>query len=321
MVANFWEEQHKARVRTAIYLALFIFLTLLVAVLAEIALRTFSDYNPDVPTIGFAFLGITFLVAAYNYLMYRTQGGGYVAESIGAYQVNPSNANPKERQLLNIVEEIALSTGLPMPSVYIIPAQEINAFAAGLKRDNAAIAISAGALQKLNRDEVQGVIAHEFGHVYNGDMVISLRLAAMVMGFFFVLYLGLRLIQGVGYRSRDSGNGKGNPIMLAALILIIAGALSWFLGSILKATVSRQREYLADASAIQFTRNPSGIANALRKIAKDANRDMPKTGGAYSHMYLEDHASVFATHPPIWRRIAAIEGWSETQIKQHENED
>lgn len=309
MVMNFWENQRQARKLTTIYLFIFTLLTIGVAILGEYALRTFAaeSYEPNAPIFGLSFLALTFIVAIYNYLMYR-QNGGYVAESLGAYQVPLDTRDPQEKQLLNIVEEIAVATSLPMPSVYILPSEQINAFAAGLKRDNAAITVTEGTMQKLNREELQGVIAHEFGHVYNGDMVISLRLAAMVMGFFFVLYIGIRLLQGSRFRSRD-GNGKGgNPVLLIAIALMIAGALTWFLGSILKAMVSRQREYLADACAVQFTRNPRGIANALRKIAKDTEEDMPKTGSAYSHMYLEDHSSLFSTHPPIEKRIAAIEG-------------
>lgn len=305
---NFWEAQRHARSRTSLYVALFIFLTVGMAVLAEYALRILApdNYDPPLPILGLAFLGITFAVAAYNYTMYQHYGGSYVAETVGARQVNPATRNPKERQLLNIVEETALASSLPMPAVYIIPAREINAFAAGMRPNNAVIAITEGALSTLNRDEVQGVIAHEFSHIYNGDMVISMRLAAMVMGFFFVLYIGLRMIQ-FGPRSRDEKNGR-NPVALAALILLFAGALTWLGGAILKASISRQREYLADASAVQFTRNPSGIANALRKIAKEQYSDMPKSGAAFSHMYLEDRTSIFATHPSIYKRIAAIEG-------------
>lgn len=312
MAMNFWEAQRRARAYTNLYLFIFIALTLLIAVLCEFALRYAApyDYNPDLPIFGFVFLLLTFLVAAYNYSLYQTYGGAYVAESIGARPANPNSRITQERQLINIVEEIALASGLPVPLIYIIPSREINAFAAGLTPGNAAIAITEGALDKLNRDEVQGVIAHEFGHIFNGDMKISMRLAAMVMGFFFILYIGLRLIQFTGMRSRDSKKGEGNPVMIAALILMVAGSVTWLAGSILKATVSREREYLADASSVQFTRNPSGIANALRKIAKDKYRDMPKTGTAFSHMYLEDHSawsSLFATHPPVEKRIAAIE--------------
>lgn len=321
MAMNFWEAQRKARTLTTIYLFVFAFLTIAVAIIGEFALRTFAadSYDSPYPLFGVAFLGLTFAVAAYNYMMYREYGGGYVAESLGGYRIDPTSDNPQERQLLNIVQEIALAASLPMPSVYVLPSKEINAFAAGLTRENAAITVTEGTLERLNRDEVQGVIAHEFGHVYNGDMVISMRLAAMIMGFFFVLYIGLRLLQGSSFRSRNNEKQGGNPILLIAVGLMIAGALTWFFGSILKAMVSRQREYLADACAVQFTRNPSGIANALRKISKDKAHDMPKTGSAYSHMFLEDHSSIFDTHPPIEKRIAAIEGGKYTVNESDES--
>jgi heat shock protein HtpX len=145
-------------------------------------------------------------------------------------------------------------------------------------------------------------------------MKISMRLAAMVMGFFFVLYMAFRFLQFSNFtrQSRDNRrNGGGNPVLLAVFLLMGAGAVTWFAGSILKAMVSREREYLADACAVQFTRNPDGIANALRKIGKDQADDMPKQAMAYSHMYLDNHHglnSLFATHPPLDKRIKAILG-------------
>lgn len=307
---DFWDAQRRATRQTVLYTSLFIFLTLATAILAELSLRALipESYDGSLPLMGAAFLGVTFIVALYNYAMYRSQGGGYVAESLGARRADPNSRDPRERQLINIVQEMALATSLPMPRVYILPSNEINAFAAGITQDRTAIAITEGSLRKLNRDEIQGVIAHEFGHIAHQDMMVGLRLAAMVMGFFFVIYLGLRLMQMTGYRRREEGNGKGNPALIAALLFIAAGALTWFMGSILKASVSRQCEYRADASAVQYTRNPSGIVNALKKIARDTSNDMPAQGSAYSHMYLEDHSSIFATHPPIQKRIAAIEG-------------
>lgn len=309
MVMDFWGAQRRARKWTAFYILCFFLLTLGVAIFSEMALRSLDpeDYNPPMPYIGFAFLGITLAVAGYNYLMYKQYGGAYVAESVNARLVNPNTRDPRERQLLNIVEETAIATTLPVPPVYIIPAYEINAFAAGMHPDNAVIAVTEGALELLNRDEIQAVVAHEFGHIANADMVISLRLAAMVMGFFFVMYLGMRLLQFGPPTDRDKEN-RGNAIAIAAMILMVAGIITWVAGKILQAAVSRQREYLADASSVQFTRNPEGMISALRKIAKEPERDMPMEGSAYSHMYFEGTAALFATHPPIEKRIAAIEG-------------
>lgn len=316
MAADFWDLQRQAKKKTGIYLAIFIFLTLGMSVLLEFSMRNFAkeSYEPDFPLLGASFLALTFGVAVFQYSMFQSFGGKYVAKSVGGRLIEPETNDPKERQVLNIVQEIALASSLPIPPVYLLKARQINAFAAGLRKDNAIIAITRGAIEKLNRNELQGVIAHEFGHIYNQDMRISMQLAAMVMGFFFVLYVAFRILQFSGlYGGRNSDDEKrgGNPVALAALLLIVAGAITWFAGSILKAMVSRQREYLADACAVQFTRNPEGIAGALKKIAEEQINDMPKEGMAYSHMYLDNHmglSALFATHPPLQKRIQAILG-------------
>jgi heat shock protein HtpX len=320
MAMQFWEAQREAKSKTTLYLFVFFMLTLIVSILAEVAMREFAGNqyeDPPIPYVGLSFLGITFCVAGFNYMNYVQFGGSYVAESMGAELVDPNSYDPKERQLLNIVEEIAIATSLPVPPVYLINAEEINAFAAGTTPDNCAIAVTRGCLYHLKRDELQGVLAHEFGHIYNRDMTIGMRVAAMIMGFFIVSYIGLRLLQGSmwsgGDSRRDEDDRKGgNPIILVALIFLIAGSITWFFGSILQAMVSRQREYLADASSVQYTRNPEGLANALRKISQLNLSDMPRSGQAFAHLYFNEHPSfwsrLFATHPPVEERIAAIEG-------------
>lgn len=314
MVMNFWEAQRRARAKTVYYTLLFIVLTVFAAACAEWAMREFDpqDYHPPMPYIGIGFLGVTFFVAVFQYTMFRSQGGAYVAETLGAIRINPAYASGKERQLLNIVEETAIASALPVPPVYLLRAKEINAFAAGLSPDDAVIAVTQGSLNQLSRDELQAVIAHEFGHVQNGDMLISMRLAAMIMGFFFILYIAMRILQFSNIRtSRDEERRGGNPIAIAAIILLAAGAFTWLIGTILKCSISRQREYLADASSVQYTRNPDGLANALRKIADEPVHDMPKSGMAFSHMYFEDtsfFSKLFASHPPIEKRIEALEG-------------
>lgn len=318
MAMNFWEAQKRARSRTTRYLIVFILMTLVIAFLAEMAMQVFAQdsYDGSFPYVGLIFLAVTFGTAGFNYMNYLQFGGSYVAESLNAEPVDLRTRDPKERILLNIVEEVALACSLPMPAVYVLDSREINAFAAGTNPTNAAITVTRGTLDKLNRDELQGVIAHEFGHIYNGDMKISMRLAAMVMGFFIVSYIGLRLLNTSSYSRRDEedeGDRKGgNPLAIAALILIVAGAVTWFFGSILQAMISREREYLADACSVQFTRNPSGIANALKKIAASTLSDMPKSGTPYAHLYFNEHQSfwqsLFATHPPLEERIKAIEG-------------
>lgn len=305
MAMDFWDAQRRARKKTTIYLVVFVAMTLSVAALVEIAIRS-VDHSYEFPFIGLGFLAITFAVAGFQYLRFRHSGGKQVALSLGAIEISRDTDDPKERQLLNIVQEIAISSSMPVPPVFVIEAQEINAFAAGLSPSTAAIAVTQGTLEKLSRDEIQGVIAHEFGHIKNGDMTIGLRLAAMVMGFFFVLHLGFRILTSI----RRSRKKDGSYVALIGLALLVAGALTWLFGSILKASVSRQREYLADASSVQFTRNPDGLAGALKKIQQQAKSDMPKAGVAFSHMYFSNRgfwSSLFATHPPLEKRIDVIQ--------------
>lgn len=310
MVMDFWEAQRRARRQTAIYVFIFVLMTLAVAAASEFAMRNFAEeaYEPPVPVVGMTYAAIAFLSAGYHFMMYRSEGGGFVATSLGGKLVSRETSDPKLRQLLNIVEEMAVAAAVPVPEVYLLQADAINAFAAGLTADKAALGITTGALNTLNRDELQGVIAHEFGHIHNQDMRLTMILAALVMGFFIIIYMGLRILQFSSFR-RDER--KGDPIVLAALVLLLAGAISWVGGTILRSCVSRQREYLADASAVQFTRNPNGILGALRKIQKEADMSMPAQGAGYAHMYF-DHRSLwdflFATHPPLQKRIAAIEG-------------
>lgn len=312
MVMNFWEAQRRARSRTFLYVSLFLFFTLFIAAATEFILRNLSEsnYNPTIPWVGLIFIAITFSVAGYEYCSFQLEGGKYLAEFLGAELVDKRTTNPKKIELLNIVSEMAIAASLPVPPVYILDVEDINAFAAGLGEKNSIITVTKGCLNILSRDELQGVIAHEMGHIYNQDVKISIRLASMVMGFYIVFVMALRLLQ-LSPRN-DSEDKKSPNVYLIALVLMAAGLVTYFFGSILKATVSREREFLADACAVQFTRNPSGIANALRKIASSKiKNDMPKEGMAFSHIYFNDSHpffSLFATHPPIEKRIQMIEG-------------
>jgi heat shock protein HtpX len=310
---DFWGAQRRARKQTAIYLSLFVFLTLLIALFIEAALRYFTqgDYSPAWPVCGLTFLALTFIAALVHYVCLKACGGEYVAKSMGGRAADAASGL-SEAQLLNIVNECAVASCLPVPKTYIIDADQINAFAAGLSSDDVVIAVTRGALQQLSRAEMQGVVAHEFGHIRNADTRIGLRLAAMLMGFYFIFYIALRLFEASARmsRSRSSRESERNPVLWVALVFILAGAIGWLFGSILKAAVSRQREYLADASSVQFTRNPKGLADALRKILHQTTKDMPKAGMAYSHLYLDDHhsfSSLLATHPPLKSRIEAID--------------
>ena len=313
---DFWEAQRNARRQTTIYLLAFSLMTGIVAVGSEYAFRyAIPDYaSTPAPLLGALFVLVTVGAAVINYLLVGQYGGGYVAESMGCKKINPSTSNPKEKQLLNIIEEMAIAAAVPLPAIYLIPSKGINAFAAGLEPQKAAVAVTQGALELLSRDELQGVVAHEMGHIANGDMRINMRLAALVMGFFVLIYLGLRVLQFSSFRSSgNSKDKKGNPVLIAALILIAAGAIAWFAGTLFRCSVSRQREYLADASSVQFTRHPDGLLGALKKIKEQQVNDMPASGQAYAHLYF-DHSSLwgrmFATHPPLDKRIAAIQGKS-----------
>lgn len=311
MTINFWEAQKQAKRRTQWIVVCFIVLTFAVAYISNSIVDSLSeDYESmGFPWVGVGFVLVTFLVALYNYSMYRTQGGAYVAESMGAQSVNPGTPNLTERQLLNLIEELAVASGMPMPQVFILRNEAINAFAAGTRPDNACICVTTACLSLLNRDELQAVIAHEFGHIYNGDVRLGMRLSAMLMGFFIIFYLALRLAQ---FAPRGRGEGQRVPTVFIALILTAAGGLSWVAGKILASMASRQRELLADASSAQFTRNPEALVSALLKIEKEANpQAMPASGMAFSHLYF-DHRSIigslFATHPPIKDRIKALLG-------------
>lgn len=311
MSMDFWEAQKKARLRTTIALVLFIAMTFAIALLAEFVFQMLLSPEEEeyFPLAGTMFVIVTFSTALFQYLMYRTQGGSYVAESLGAILATRDSGDSRKSQLHHIVEEMAIAAAIPMPAVYVLPAKSINAFAAGLTQDKAAITITQGALNSLSRDEIQGVIAHECGHIKNGDMRIGLQLAAMISGFFVLLYIAFRVLDFSRFQ-RDEDN-RGNATALIAFILVIAGSLAWLGGNILKSLVSRQREYLADASAVQFTRNPDGLIGALQKIKKESTHEMPKYGKPFEHLYFESpqsFSSLFDSHPPIDKRIAALQG-------------
>ncbi|MEX1013155.1 MAG: M48 family metallopeptidase [Waddliaceae bacterium] len=309
---NFWQAQEKAKGRTKTYIFLFLLMVFAVTSLAEMALRLYAprEYNPPFPLFGIGMALVILFVALFQYLIFKKQGGGYVARQVGGRQIDQNSRDFLENRLYNITQEMAVASGMPMPEVYVIDRREINAFAAGLQKEKAAVAVTRGALELLNREELQGVVAHEFGHIYNEDMKISLRLSALLMGLFFLLTWGYR-ISFFTSRSRSNQKGGGTVILVAAFIFIIAGSIMAFFGSILRAMVSRQREYLADACAVQFTRSNTGIANALRKIEQKQVSDMPRSAAIYSHLYFDNRGfshALFATHPPLKKRIEAIEG-------------
>ena len=178
--------------------------------------------------------------------------------------VDPDTRDIKRKRLLNVVSEMAIASGVPMPEVYVLEQEAaINAFAAGHTPANAAVKVTQGALDRLNRDQLQGVIGHEFSHILNGDMRLNVQLMGWVFGLFVVGLIG-RLILDFSPRDRRNNN---NAIVVLGLAVMVLGYVGMFFGRLLQAAVSRQRERLADASGVQFTRNPQGLKEALVKIA------------------------------------------------------
>ncbi|MGH6623466.1 MAG: M48 family metallopeptidase [Burkholderiaceae bacterium] len=250
-------------------------------------------------------------------------GGEAVAQMIGAREVDTSTRDPLDRRLVNVVEEMAIASGVAMPRVFVMDNENtINAFAAGHSIDDAVVAVTRGTLTRLSRDELQGVIAHEFSHILNGDMKLNLRLIGVLYGLLIVALAGRFLLE-IGGRSRGGGGrnaGSAVAVMFAAgLALWILGYVGVFFGRLIKAAVSRQREFLADASAVQFTRNPDGIGGALRKIAGLSQQSGLGTrinhpqAESLSHLFLGAARpsfvrGIFATHPPIEERVQRIYG-------------
>ena len=255
----------------------------------------------------------------YRYMQLRA-GGEVVAEMLGGVRIEPDTSDPDERRALNVVEEMAIASGIPVPPVFAIPSESINAFAAGHTVDQAAIGLTRGCIL-MPRDELQGVVAHEFSHIFNGDMRLNLRLVAVINGVMVLGIAGLLLIRVVGYSilfggGRRSSNDKGGG-MAFALAIIVFGALVaavGFLGTlmarIIQAAISRQREFLADASAVQYTRNADGIAGALRRIGGETKKaTFAAEASQFNHMFFTQAMSAaFATHPPLSERIKRITG-------------
>lgn len=232
-------------------------------------------------------------------------GGARVAEELGGRLIERATTHPLERRLVNVVEEMAIASGVPAPPVYVLDEERgINAFAAGLRTDEAVVAVTRGALEQLSRDELQGVIAHEFSHILNGDMRLNLRLIGVLHGILLLTLAGRSMMRG------GRGSREGGAIVMAGAMLIATGYLGLLFGKLIKAGVSRQREFLADASAVQFTRNPQGIAGALARIANTGSAVRHPRAEEASHMFFGSSArfsALFATHPPIDERIRRID--------------
>ncbi|MEV6692467.1 M48 family metallopeptidase [Micromonospora sp. NPDC051196] len=321
---NFFERQRQVRRLSTRLVLLFVLAVIGIVVVVNVAaILAFNATAADPGQLaGFVAMVTVATVAAIGLAaLVRTLalrgGGGKVARELGGVPVPPNTTDPELRRLRNVVEEMALASGVPVPEVYVLPEETaINAFAAGWGPSDAAVAVTRGALQRLNRDELQGVIAHEFAHVVNGDMRLNIRLMGLLFGILFLTVIGRGLarsglISGGNRQRGNNGGGGVNPLVLVGLALLVAGYVGVLAGRLIQASVSRQREYLADASAVQYTRQTRGIAGALKKIGglSDGSELKSPKRDEVGHMLFGEAArtSWFATHPPLADRIRALE--------------
>ncbi|MDE0825666.1 MAG: M48 family metallopeptidase [Akkermansiaceae bacterium] len=324
---DFFQAQEDARRRTKVLAFYFVLCVLGVVAAVEVLLFFLLGAGAKIGggelvmallVGGVGTLGVILLGSLFKTISLR-KGGAVVANDLGGRLVIPGTGDADERRLLNVVEEMAIASGTPVPQVYMMDGEEgINAFAAGTEPSNAVIGVTRGCVQRLSRAELQGVIAHEFSHILNGDMRLNMRLMGMVFGLVIITVLGRSIISifrfaGHGRRSNNKdGMAAILVIFLVGLVLMIVGSIGTFFARMLQAAVSRQREYLADASAVQFTREPDGIAGALKKIGGQQHGSKlvsPKAMEA-SHMFFADggmFAYGLATHPPLDVRIKAIQ--------------
>ncbi len=323
---NFFKLQEQARQSTAKLVLMFslaVFsLILLTNFLAMFAFGfvntqqlTTENFQQQFDWKTFLLIGAAVLVTILFGSLYKigslAGGGAKVAEMMGAELIVDGSNDVNKQKVLNVVEEMAIASGSPVPPVYLLHEDSINAFAAGTSPSNAVIGVTRGTIKKLSRDELQGVIAHEFSHILNGDMRLNIRLIGILHGILILGILGYYLLH-IGGRSRNSRDNGG--VMFLALGLVVIGYGGTFFGNMIKASVNRQREYLADASAVQFTRNPSGIAGALKRIGADSVGSTLQNPNAaeISHALFGEgikHSfiNLFATHPPLEKRIRSIE--------------
>lgn len=245
-------------------------------------------------------------------IMSLSGGGKTVAESVGAVPVPPDTRDPQLRQLRNVIEEVAIAAGVPVPDIYLMEEEPgINAFAAGYSVSDAAMCVTRGCLDNLSRDELQGVIAHEFSHVLNGDMRLNIRLMGLLFGILVLAIVGRKVIWfGSGRGNRRDGGGT--QVWMIGLALIVVGYIGYFFGRLIQAAVARSRESLADASAVQFTRQTDGIAGALKKIAilSEGSELQVANKQEVAHMLFGEAGAfnaLFATHPPLLQRIRSLE--------------
>ena len=274
--------------------------------------------------ISLAVCGVLLCVMAFKWLQ-LSGGGKRVAESLGGRRINPNTNDANEKRVLNVVEEMALASGMPVPAVYLLVGEKgINAFAAGKTPADAVIGVTKGAVEQFNREQLQGVVAHEFSHILNGDMRLNLQMITMLSGILFVGSVGELLVHSGGRHGSYHSTKRSTDarVFAVGLAFLVIGWLGSFFGGLIKAAVSRQREFLADASAVQFTRNPEGIADALKIIGgySGGSRVFSSSASETSHMFIAEALGSWAsfdTHPPLAKRIKKIEpSWNGQMISR-----
>ena len=327
---DFFEHQERAR-KSSGRLVLLFFLAVAGIVasvyLAVMLLVVRLEVGLWEPRVFFLITTVVLAVVASGSLYKSAQlrgGGAVVARRLGGRRVDSDSTDLLERRVLNVVQEIAIASGTPMPDVYVLDHEPgINAFAAGHSEGDAVIGVTRGAMEKLTRDELQGVMGHEFSHLLNGDMKLNLRLMGVIHGILLIGIIGRVMMHGGGGRRSRRDRDGGGQIVLLGLALFAIGYIGTFFGGLIKAAVSRQREFLADASAVQFTRNPEGISHALAKIGglPHGSRMATSLAAEASHMFFGDGmaqrmSSALATHPPLAERIKRIDPSFAGQFEQ-----
>ena len=327
-MTDFFQHQDAARRRTALLVVYFLLAVLgLVAFIYLLCWGVFTHGAGEPVALwqpGLLLLvsvGVTLVVglASLAKVFELASGGKAVALMVGGKEIVGTSRQPRHRRLLNVVEEMAIAAGVPVPPVYVLDEAGINAFAAGYAPGDAVVAVSKGCLKYLTRDELQGVVAHEFSHILNGDMRLNIRLIGLIAGIMALSIIGRVLMEASGRSSTSSSSSSkkdsGAAILVLGLGLFLLGLVGAFFGRLIQAAVSRQREYLADASAVQFTRNPDGIAGALKKIGglKEGSRIDNPRADEVSHMFIADaffgrrYTDLLATHPPLDDRIRRLD--------------
>ena len=327
---NFFESQDAARKNTLRLVILFALAVISLIILSNILVMVVFGYldseslntasvSEQFDWMSFAIIGAAvssiILFGSLYKVLSLSGGGARVAEMMDAELIIEDSGDLNKQKILNVVEEMAIASGTPVPPVYLLDEDGINAFAAGFKTSDAVIGITRGAIDKLSREQLQGVIAHEFSHIFNGDMRLNIRLIGVLHGITIISTIGYYLLRSTSRsRHRSSKNDGAGAILALGVGLMVIGYTGTFFGSLIKSAVSRQREFLADASAVQFTRNADGIAGALKRIGGNTSGSLMENANTaeISHALFSQGIStflsgMFATHPPLAERIQRIE--------------